>query len=68
MNIIILSIIVVMFLFETIVSVMNYNNRKAPLPENVKDLYDEEKYNTWLSYTMSNFRFGMLANIVTTSL
>jgi len=68
LNIIILSIIVVMFLFETIVSVMNYNNRKAPLPENVKDLYDEEKYNTWLSYTMSNFRFGMLANIVTTSL
>ena len=68
MNFIILIIIVVMFLFETIVSVLNYNNRKAPLPENVKDLYDEEKYNTWLSYTMSNFRFGMLANIVTTSL
>lgn len=68
MEIIILSIIVVMFVFETAVSILNYRNRHAKLPENVKNLYDEEKYQTWLSYTMTNFKFGLLANSITTLL
>lgn len=68
MNIIVLGIILLMFTFETVVSVLNYNNRKAPLPENVKDLYDQKKYQTWLSYTMSNFKFSMVSNTVSTIL
>lgn len=68
MGTVILSIIIVMFIVETSVSVLNYRHRNAALPENVQGLYDDEKYQQWLSYTMTNFKFGLFANIVTTLL
>ncbi|MCF7933009.1 MAG: M48 family metallopeptidase [Acholeplasmataceae bacterium] len=66
MNFLILAIILVMFAFEVTVQVLNYKHRNEPLPENVKGLYDEDKYQSWLEYTMANFKFGLLNHTVTT--
>jgi STE24 endopeptidase len=62
MNVLILGIILVMFLFELVVNVLNYQNRNKPMPDNVKGLYDDEKYRKWLDYNMENFRFGLISN------
>jgi STE24 endopeptidase len=68
MNYVILAIILVMFAFEVTVQVLNYQHRRAPLPQNVKGLYDEDKYQSWLEYTMANFKFGLLNHTVSTVL
>lgn len=36
--------------FEFFLTFLNDKNVKAPLPENVKDVYDEAKYNKWINY------------------
>jgi len=68
MKLFILLVILVVYIFETAISVLNYRNRKALMPESVMDIYDPEKYQTWLSYTMANFRLGMISGIISTSL
>lgn len=66
MNIVVLGIIGVMFVFETWVAILNYKNKNAALPENVKHLYNEEQYKKWLAYSMANFKFGMISSIIST--
>lgn len=56
----VITILTSMFIFESYVSVLNYNNRKAKIPEEVSDIYEEEKYNKWLMYTMENFRINKI--------
>lgn len=68
MNYLILAVILIMFLFEVYVQVLNYKHRSAPLPENVKDLYDKGKYQSWLEYSMANFKFGLLNHTFSTLL
>ncbi|MBU1093733.1 MAG: M48 family metallopeptidase [Firmicutes bacterium] len=64
----IVGLIIVMFALDLIVSLLNYNNRNKPIPENVKDIYDEEKYSKWLSYTMETMRFGLITKVFDTLL
>ena len=68
MKLFVLLVILVVYIFETAISVLNYRNRKALMPESVMDIYDPEKYQTWLSYTMANFKLGMISGIISTSL
>lgn len=68
MHILLLSIIGIMFVFKLIVKVLNYKNKNKPIPDNVKGLYDPETYQKWLSYTMDNFKFSILSNIIETLL
>ena len=51
---ILLILIFIMFVFDTTLSVLNYRNRKAKMPDSVKDIYDSEKYESWLKYNMAN--------------
>ena len=62
----VISIILVMFILETYISYLNYKNRNASIPENVKDIYDDEAYQKWLAYTMTNFKFHMIKHVVST--
>ena len=62
----IVGLIIVMFALDLVVSLMNYNYRNKPIPENVKDIYDQEQYSKWLSYTMENMRFGLIKKILST--
>lgn len=68
MKLVVLLIIMVVFIFDTTISVLNYRNRKALMPESVEDIYDPEKYQTWLKYNMANFKFGMITSVLSTLL
>jgi len=58
-----LSVIVGVFAFELILSVLNYKHRHAPIPENVRDVYDKEAYKNWLKYNMEVTRLSILHKI-----
>ncbi len=67
-NILTIAIILATFTFDLWLSVLNYNHRTQPIPDNVKDIYDAQSYARWLEYTMENFRLGMIAKIISTVL
>lgn len=62
------TILIVMFLIDLAISLINYRHRKQPVPANVRDLYDEEKYNNWLNYTMETMRFSLITKTISTIL
>lgn len=64
----IVGLILLMFLLDLVVSLLNYNYRNKPIPDNVKDIYDKEQYEKWLNYTMDNMRFGLIKKVFDTLL
>ncbi len=52
------------FIFEKILDFLNYKNMRYKLPEEVKDVYDEEKYKKSIAYNRENARFGFLASTI----
>ncbi len=64
MNILIYVLIIFVFLFKSWLSFLNYKNRFAPIPEEVKDVYDETEYKKWLEYNMETFRFSNILRVV----
>lgn len=65
-NILTITIILATFAFDMWLSILNYNHRTQPIPDNVKDIYDTVSYSRWLNYTMENFRLGMIAKVLST--
>lgn len=63
-QIIIYVLIVASFAFDVWLSRLNYKNRNAEIPVEVQGIYDEEKYQKWLSYYMENHRFNLIAKVV----
>lgn len=61
-------IIILIFILDITMSILNYRNRTRPIPENVKDIYNPEEYKKWHQYTMEVFRNTMLSKIVNTAL
>ncbi|MBN2797396.1 MAG: M48 family metallopeptidase [Clostridia bacterium] len=59
-------VILVIFALDVTLSVLNYRNRKAPIPKNVSDIYNQEEYGKWLDYTMEGFRLGIITKVFTT--
>jgi STE24 endopeptidase len=64
----VIGLILTMFVFELIVSILNYRYKNQPIPENVQGLYNDEKYVKWLAYSMANFKFGLVSNTLSTLL
>jgi STE24 endopeptidase len=63
MQYLVLSIAILMFLFDFFVSMLNDRQKNKPLPVNVSNIYDEEKYNKWLNYSMDNLRLSSYERI-----
>ena len=42
-------------IFDFVLVKLNDSYVKKPLPENVKDVYDEEKYNKWIIKNFKHF-------------
>ncbi|WP_167612715.1 M48 family metallopeptidase [Maribellus sediminis] len=59
---IIIGILVVDFLFEKYLDYLNTTRWSDTLPDEVKGIYDEEKYKKQQAYTRENHRFGMLTS------
>jgi len=62
--ILVISLILGSFIFDFTLSVLNYRNRKEPIPEVLDGIYNKERYNTWLNYTMEKYRFGLILSMV----
>ena len=56
----VIAVVVLMFALRLWLSILNYQYRLQPIPENVSHIYTEARYKKWLNYTMDNFRFGLL--------
>jgi len=65
-KVIVFGIIILSFGFDTWLSVLNYRNRNAPIPEEVSDVYDKKEYDKWLEYNMESYRFSTIMSIVNT--
>jgi len=61
--VLIVFLIVGTFGFKLWLSILNYNNRKAPIPKIVDDVYDKQEYNKWIKYNMENYRFSLVDSV-----
>lgn len=57
---IIIAIIVLDFVFENYLDYLNTTRMSKKLPDEVKDIYDEDKYEKQQAYQKENQRFGMI--------
>jgi len=64
MKIAILVIIIIAAFLSFLFQFLNYKNRNAPLPENVKDVFDEDEYKKSKAYGAVTMRFGMLTGLI----
>ena len=63
---VILAIILLDFLLDIILENLNLSYRKKPLPENLKDIYDEKEYKKQISYENENIVLGLIKNFIVT--
>lgn len=63
---IILSIIIALVIWEAILTktlgYLNHKNKAPVLPEELKEVYDEEKYEKSLKYENTKYRFGLISS------
>ena len=60
----IIGLIVLMFVLDLGFSLLNYSQRKKPLPDNVEGIYDEASYTKWLQYTMEKMRMELIGKTI----
>ena len=60
---IILAILAFNFIYDVITSLLSHSRKDKPLPENVRDVYDEEQYKKWRAYSADVSRIGMFEAI-----
>lgn len=58
-----LIITAITFLFGTYMEWLKMESAKRPLPDNVRDIYDEESYRKWLCYYREKSRVSFLRHI-----
>ncbi len=61
--ILIVALMIGTFGFKLWLSILNYNNRTAPIPKIVNDVYEKEEYDKWLKYSMENYRFSLIESV-----
>ena len=50
------------FIFNKVLEYLNIKSMKSELPDEVKGIYDEEKYKKSIAYAKANNRFGLLTS------
>ena len=58
------AILIIVYLYNTLLAVIHMRSAKNPIPANVSDVYDEETYRKWRSYHAEKSRFGILTSTV----
>jgi len=64
-KLVVILIMVAMQLFDFFLKYLNYSNRNAPIPENVKDIFDPETYAKRNAYDMEHVRLGIISGLCT---
>lgn len=65
---IIIALVALMYFIDLVITLVNYKYRHQPIPDIAKDIYDQEKYQKWLSYFMETMRFEIIVKSVSTGL
>lgn len=60
--ILLLVILTFDFAFNKVLEFLNIKSMKEELPEEVKDIYDEEKYKKSVAYSKANNKFGLITS------
>jgi len=68
MRITIIAVFLATTAFGFLLQYLNYSRRNAPIPENVKDVYDEETYKKYRAYTMENTKFSIISGLIETAI
>ncbi|ADR23130.1 peptidase M48 [Marivirga tractuosa] len=58
---IIIVIVVADYAINTVIDILNLKKSSAKLPEDLKEIYDEEKYLKAVKYQKANTKFGLLS-------
>jgi len=64
MRIIIIAVYAATTAFGFFLAFLTYSRRNAPLPANVRDVFDEESYKKNQAYKMENLRFSTIGGII----
>jgi STE24 endopeptidase len=54
--------------FDLLLKYLNYRNMNAPIPENVKDIYDTETYAKKNAYTREVLGVSLISGMIMTAL
>lgn len=68
MQTLVLSLIVVIYLADLAVTLINDRHSRRPLPEAARGIYDDAQYDRWLAYSLATLRHGLLVKTVLTAL
>ncbi|BCR36770.1 M48 family metallopeptidase [Mariniplasma anaerobium] len=68
MHIVIIALIASMYVIDLVLNILNVKHSRLELPDNVKNIYDEEVYKKWASYNQEHLRFGIIQKSVFTAL
>lgn len=60
--ILLLAILSFDFIYSKVLEYLNIKSMKEELPDEVKDIYDEEKYKKSIAYAKANNKFGLLTS------
>lgn len=60
---VIVGLLVLQFVFETLLDRLNANKYNDPLPEGLKDVFNEEEYANSQAYKKANHRFGQWTSL-----
>ena len=57
---IIISLLIGVYVFETMVSMLNQKHSRSPIPVNVRDVYSNKGYKKWLAYSLEGHRYSLV--------
>lgn len=63
-KLLILGLLGILFLYDMYLEYREHKSADRPVPENVKDLYDEKEYRKWLSYFRDKSRLSLFSLLV----
>ncbi len=65
---ILIAILVINFIFDKVLDLLNARHYNDEIPENLKDVYEEEEYKKSQAYKKTNYRFGNINSLFSITL
>lgn len=56
----VIGLLAAVYVFETVIAVLNFRHSRKPIPRNVEDVYDKKRYKKWLAYSLEGHRFNLV--------
>ncbi|HZJ89675.1 MAG TPA: M48 family metallopeptidase [Bacilli bacterium] len=65
MKILLIALIIIVFIINITLKLLELKQAKKPLPVTVQDIYDEAKYHEWQRYQKDRFKVALIYNVTT---